>query len=151
MLIPELVVGGVERLDDIRPMWEALNRLHAQVTPHFRRDFVCYEFDDRKAYLLSKASMGEVCIFLIRLRGVFVGYCVASLRHDQHGEIESIYVEEAYRGMRLGDMLMRTALDWMDENGAITKSINVVFGNENAFSFYAKYGFYPRSTTLLQK
>ncbi|QJB55195.1 GNAT family N-acetyltransferase [Pseudodesulfovibrio sp. zrk46] len=151
MLLPELVVGGTERLDDIRPMWEALNKLHAQVAPHFRLDFECYEFKDRKAYLQSKATLGELRIFLIRLKGKFIGYCVASLGNDFHGEIESIYVDELYRSMKMGDTLMRAALDWMDENGAITKSINVVYGNEAAFSFYEKYGFYPRSTTLLQR
>lgn len=137
-------------MDAIRPMWEALNRLHTSLTPHFQLDFQCYRFADRKAYLESKAAMGGLRIFLIRLEQNFVGYCVASLRHDRHGEIESIYVDEAYRGMKLGDTLMRAALDWMDEKGALSKSINVVFGNEAAFPFYAKYGFYPRSTTLMQ-
>lgn len=147
---PELIEGGIELLDDIRPLWEHLNRLHGQVTPHFRADFQAYRFEDRKQYLQSKSTLGEVRILLTTVGGLCVGYCVASLRRDLHGEIESIYIMDEYRGAGLGDRLMRAALGWMDTNGALTKSVNVVFGNEQAFPFYAKYGFLPRSTTLLQ-
>jgi len=150
MSSPELVIGGPERLDDIQPMWETLNRLHASVAPHFQQDFKCYKFVDRKQYLENKSTLGDLRIFLLRLNGEYMGYCVASLRRDLHGEIESIFVDETCRGMKMGDTLMRAALDWMDENGAITKSINVVYGNEAAFPFYEKYGFHPRSTNLLQ-
>lgn len=146
----ELVEGGIERLEDIRPLWERLNQIHATVTPHFRADFEAYAFEDRKLYLESKSTLGEVRVFLIKDGEHSVGFCVASLRRDLHGEIESIYIADEYRGAKLGDKLMRAALAWMDTNGALTKSVNVVFGNEQAFPFYAKYGFLPRSTTLLQ-
>lgn len=146
----ELEEGGIERLDDIRPLWERLNRLHADVTPHFQADFKAYAFEDRKQYLESKNTLGEVRVFQITDAGHGVGFCIASLRRDLHGEIESIYIMDKYRGAKLGDRLMRAALTWMDTNGALTKSVNVVYGNEQAFPFYAKYGFLPRSTTLLQ-
>lgn len=146
-----LVEGGPERLDDIRLLWEQLNDHHLGISAHFKDDFAYYEFADRKAYLESKATLGELRLFILHAAGESVGYCAASLRRDLHGEIESIYIRDDYRGRNLGHTLMRAALAWMDGNGAVTKSVNVVYGNESAFPFYAKYGFYPRSTTLLQR
>lgn len=146
-----LTEGGLERIDDIRDLWEQLNAHHQIISPHFKDDFAYYEFADRKAYLKSKASLAKLRFFILESGGKAVGYCVASLRPDLHGEIESIYVHDEYRGRHLGDALMRAALRWMDDGGAVTKSVNVVFGNESAFPFYEKYGFYPRSSTLLQR
>jgi diamine N-acetyltransferase len=39
----------------------------------------------------------------------------------------------------------------MDEHGAERKIIGVAVGNEEAFGFYEKFGFYPRVTILRQK
>jgi len=38
----------------------------------------------------------------------------------------------------------------MDEMGAVKKVVNVAAGNEQAFDFYKKHGFYPKKTTLEQ-
>jgi len=45
---------------------------------------------------------------------------------------------------------MKTALAWMDDRAATNKIIGVVEGNEEAFGFYKKYGFYPRAHILQQ-
>lgn len=42
------------------------------------------------------------------------------------------------------------AITWMDEMGAHTKTVSVAVGNEKAFSFYERFGFYPRKTLLEQ-
>jgi len=150
MPVPVVVEAGIERLDDIHPLWESLNRLHESVTPHFKAIFAKNSFAYRKLYLEGKHAAGNIRIFFAEDNGNPVGYLVVSLS-DQHGEIESLFIKEAYRGNKLGDSLMRAALNWLDSNGATSKSINVVFGNEAAHPFYAKYGFFPRSTTLYQR
>jgi hypothetical protein len=38
----------------------------------------------------------------------------------------------------------------MDKEGAAAKIVEVVAGNEQAFGFYARYGFLPRKTVLKQ-
>lgn len=45
---------------------------------------------------------------------------------------------------------MRAALGWLDENGAKSKTVVVVHGNETANCFYERYGFYPKSIHLAQ-
>lgn len=145
-----LIEAGEERLSDIQPLWEGLNRLHAEATPHFKSHFESYTFATRKTYLETKAQTGRLRIFLAMDEDTPVGYCVTSLCSG-HGEIESIFIMDAYRGRKMGDTLMRAALAWLDAHGAETKSVNVVYGNEVAHPFYAKYGFLPRSTTLSQR
>jgi hypothetical protein len=35
----EYVHGGIEWLDEIRPLWEKLNALHGELSPHFADSF----------------------------------------------------------------------------------------------------------------
>ena len=113
--------------------------------------FEGYAFAFRKAYLASKAIKGSLQIFMAEVDATPVGYLVASLDKQLQGEIESIFVAEDHRGIKTGDSLMRAALNWLDENGAASKSVSVVYGNESAHAFYARYGFLPRSTRLSQR
>jgi diamine N-acetyltransferase len=80
-----------------------------------------------------------------------VGYCVSSLSEDKTGEIESIFLENGYRSQGIGTDLMLRALAWMDKDGATRKRVSVGNGNEEAWKFYEKFGFYPRMTVLEQK
>ncbi len=82
--------------------------------------------------------------------GQNVGYGVSSLNREKIGEVESIFVGSNYRGLGIEDSLMKKALCWMDQEGAVTKIVEVASGNEEAFCFYAKYGFLPRKTLLKQ-
>ena len=64
--------------------------------------------------------------------------------------MDSIFVDAKYRGFGIGDLLMRSALEWMEQEGAVTKIVEVAQGNEVAFGFYGTYGFLPRKTLLKQ-
>lgn len=141
---------GLERLDDIQPLWEALNAHHALVSSHFADYFKRFGFDQRKAALESKAHRGSLRIFFAEVNDRIAGQCVVTLMPEMLGEIDSIIVDKAYRGKNVGDSLMRAVLDWLDTNGAKSKTVVVVHGNESANAFYAKYGFMPRSTRLSQ-
>lgn len=134
-------------------MWEKLNRHHANVSPHFKEAFRQFTFDERRERLLAKARTGKLRIDLARKCGEreYAGYCISSIDTDRQGEIESIFVEERRRGRGIGQALMQRALAWMDGKGVSQRSVAVAFGNEEAFRFYAKFGFYPRITRLRWK
>ena len=80
-----------------------------------------------------------------------VGYLVSAITPDGTGGIESIYIENDFRGQAIGDRLMRKALDWLDSMKVHTRLIDVAVGNERAYKFYARFGFYPRVVTLKQR
>jgi len=79
-----------------------------------------------------------------------VGYCVSSDSAEKIGEIDSIFVDAAYRDQGIGDALMKKALCWMEKENAVAKIVEVAVGNEEAFGFNAKYDFLPRKTVLKQ-
>ena len=143
--------GGAELLDDIQPLWEELNQHHALVSPHFEADFHAKTFAGRKAALLQKYAARDMRIDLAQANGETIGYLISAITTDGVGEIESIFIDDAYRGKTIGDQLMRRGLDWLDEQRVHTKVIDVAVGNERAYAFYARHGFYPRVVTLKQK
>ena len=66
------------------------------------------------------------------------------------GEVESLFVEDAYRSEGIGTTLVIRGLAWMDHLGTVRKRVSVGEGNEAAWTFYRKFGFYPRMTVLEQ-
>jgi ribosomal protein S18 acetylase RimI-like enzyme len=79
--------------------------------------------------------------------GIIAGYCVAgpcSLPvpnpNDRAGELARLYIAKSSQGARLGDRMLSTALDWLDQRfGAIY--LSVWYANQRAQALYAKHGF----------
>jgi diamine N-acetyltransferase len=144
--------GKESRLDDVKELWEKLNQHHFRLSPNFKPYYAAMTFPKRKQALLQKAAKGEmrVDIAMDAKKNLKVGYCISSLDSEGTGEIESIYVLEAYRGLGIGDELMKAALSWMQAKQATKKIVIVGAGNEQALGFYERYGFHIRKTMLEQ-
>ena len=142
--------AGPEKLDGTQPLWEQLNRHHAAVSSHFGDYFESFTFKQRKNKLEAKARLAKLRLFFAEVDGQIAGQCIVSLTPQLLGEIDSIFVAKDHRGKQIGDSLMRAALDWFTVNGAKSQSVVVVHGNESSHAFYARYGFLPRSTRLVQ-
>lgn len=138
-------------LDLIQPLWEKLNPHHHQQKSDFQEHYVNFSFAERAETLLKKSLDGYMHIGLVKnISGILVAYCVTTISSDNEGEIDSIFVEEKYRGRGFGDELIKRALKWMDEKGAKKKTVSVAVGNHEAVAFYERYGFRRRSLTLEQ-
>ena len=87
----------------------------------------------------------------IRKPARIIGYCVSSVSVDNTGEIESLFVDREFRSAGIGTALVTRGLGWMDSLGALRKRVSVGDGNESAWTFYRKFGFFPRMTVLEQK
>ncbi|NJO88099.1 MAG: GNAT family N-acetyltransferase [Chloroflexia bacterium] len=147
----------IERIDNkdidlIKELWEALREHHKNQTDHFKQRFENLTFETRKKALLEKSEHGKLIIDIVKINtGKIIGYCVSSIDERLNGEIDSILVDEQFRGMKIGEELMARALKWFDENEVETRRIVVAQGNEKAFKFYEKFGFYHLFSTLQQK
>jgi diamine N-acetyltransferase len=148
----------IREIDCIRPLWFLLNEYMATRTTYFSRHFEQMTFEKRKAYFEQVASACILCIELAfdgRDKDRYVGYCVSSLLMEKTceitGEIESIFVDDAYRSCGVGSTLVSRALGWLDENGSTRNRVSVSEGNESVWNFYEKFRFYPRMTVLEQK
>ena len=135
---------GPESLELIRPLWEKLNDHHLVRSPDFRQHYEQMTFDVRKADLLKKERLRIILAILNRAP---VGYCVCTVAGDT-GEVDSIFVEDAYRRSGIGEQLMYRALVWLKAAGPEKTIVAVAAGNEAATPFYESFGFMPRMTVL---
>jgi ribosomal protein S18 acetylase RimI-like enzyme len=144
----------IREIDCIRPLWCLLNDFMSTRTTNFKSHFEQMTFEKRKEYFEHLAAAGYLCIdlaFDASEMEKYVGYCVSSLSQEKTGEIESIFVDEAYRSCGIGSALVSRALGWLDENGSTRNRVSVSEGNELVWNFYKKFRFYPRMTVLEQK
>jgi diamine N-acetyltransferase len=145
------ITGGLELLPQVKPLWEGLREHHSKISKDFSESIRKRNFSDRIADFEEKVSDHIFRIELIKLIDARppIGVSISSLSNNFVGEVESIFIEETYRGLNIGDLLMKNALDWMNENNVKSKKISVVAGNA-VLEFYEKYGFKVRSLILQQ-
>lgn len=139
-------------IDSIKELWEGLKNHHQIKTTFFKERFENLNFEVRKAYLSGKAKDGKLIIDTVNINhGKIIAYCISSIDNKNDGEIDSIFIDENYRRMKIGEELMQRALKWFDDENVTTRRIIVAEGNEEAFEFYQKFGFYHIFNTLQQK
>lgn len=145
------ITGGLELIPMVEPLWEGLSEHHSNISKDFSESIRKRTFANRVADFEGKASNHIFRIELIKIDNTRqpIGYCISSLSNDLDGEVESIFIEDDYRGLNIGELLMKNALNWMDEHNAKSKRISVIAGND-VLKFYEKYGFKVRSYILEQ-
>ena len=72
-------------------------------------------------------------------------------RTGGHGEVEALYVEEAYRNRGIGGALLDHAAAWMDELETVEQALAVFAANDRVLPFYARHGFSPRFVVLVRR
>lgn len=146
------VSGDDSLIDRVAPLWEQLNKHHLSRSPYFKDYYRGLTFEDRKLSVQQRAFGGEVRVDLaLNDSGEPVGYCISSVDRLQTGEIDSIFVSPESRRKGVGSALMRNALEWLKKKETKKNIVSVAVGNEQAYSFYARFGFLPRRTLLEQK
>ncbi|MFT3739500.1 MAG: GNAT family N-acetyltransferase [Breznakibacter sp.] len=151
---PYVIENGNETdLDRIQPLWEKLNRLHQRVSPYFSHRFDAMTWERRKQSLLAKAQLICVSWVVDTKSKAIVGYCVGTIEKEDPntGEIDSIYIEEEYRGAGAGTQLVDNTIRWLKLHGAETQKLLVGVGNEHVIDFYKHFGFYPLNVVLQRK
>ncbi|NLE04043.1 MAG: GNAT family N-acetyltransferase [Crenarchaeota archaeon] len=148
----DYIIGDETLLDRIEPLWLGLNQQTISDSLSFKPYYRALTFDKRKTVLMQKAQAAVLRVELAIDKSTNhpVGYCVTSLDNAGTGEIESIYVDKAFRGLKIGDTLMKSALAWLEKQGSASRQVSIAAGNENACRFYERYGFRTRRTVMEQ-
>ncbi len=140
--------GGKELLDEIKPLWEKLNEHHTEKSKNFKERFKSFTFEWRIGKLTENEDRNiNVIVVNDKDKDKNIGYCLASVLKP-YSEIESLYIDPEYRGLKIGEKLMKDSLQWINSYEVEDIMIGVAGGNEDAFGFYEKFGFYPRVTKL---
>ena len=145
-------VLGANDLEVIRPLWEKLRAHHSPLLSGFPGAMPPFDFAPRKNEILAKVAADKIRIELVSQSSNLadIAYCVSTISADGRGEVDSMFVEESFRGRGIGSELVRRALAWMDGMGTSSKFVTVAHANEAALEFYQRLGFLPR-TVLLQQ
>jgi ribosomal protein S18 acetylase RimI-like enzyme len=145
----------VERLTDedlalVRPL---LVDLHLHEQPHYL-DHPQLSREQLEASLEVPARFsGENVIFAVRDgRGGLAGFCWVVLFDPGtglEGEVAEVYVAEAYRGRRVGEALLRSAVDLFRDRGVTLGYVWTRPENEAATRLYRSVGFDPTEQLVL--
>ncbi len=140
-----------ERIALIKPLWEKLNEQHRLSSVHFKSRYERMSFEERIEKFARPEIKTAIDIAETIPGGRIIAYCISSISRGEEGEIDSIYIEPDFRGRKIGRALMERALEWFDAGGVTVRTVAVAAGNEAAYGFYEKFGFYPALTVLRRK
>jgi diamine N-acetyltransferase len=152
----KFIEGGAELLENMRPLWEKLNDLHAEKSLHFAEVFAKTSFLQRKAELENKSITGRLLVILaIAKVDECIGYCVCSIGNkssdsgtDKVGEIDSMFILAPYRRQGIGRELVNRCMEWFENNEAEKIIVFVGVGNEEVLEFYKTFGLLPLAIRL---
>ncbi len=144
----KLVLSDYSSLDQIRDLWRQLNDHHIKCETVFETEYANLTFAQRKQELLNKSEGGITLLVLAESDNRYVGYCAASINRAGVGEIDSLFLESAYRGQNIGERMMDAGLKWLKDHNAKKIKVVVYAGNEKVIDFYRRYGFEPRKIVL---
>jgi len=145
-------IAGEEGLAAVQPLWVKLRAYHSHLPWHFAGEMHRLTFEPRKQEILTKAAPGKLRIEVASTASdaVDVAYCISTVSASGRGEVDSIFVEESFRGHGIGSELLRHALVWLESLGASSKVVTVAYANEEALALYKRFGFHPRTILLEQ-
>jgi ribosomal protein S18 acetylase RimI-like enzyme len=138
-------------------LWDKLNDHHMRTSTHFEAYYGIFSFEQRMEKFEDPDLRVRIDIALIdddlsrRPKNLMIGYSLSSVTKRAEGELDSLFVDREFRRMGIGTSLAKRAFAWMDKEGALSKSLSVVYGNEEVLPFYRKFRFYPSRMELNQK
>jgi ribosomal-protein-alanine N-acetyltransferase len=94
----------------------------------------------KNAFISELANNHFATYFVVELGAQIVGYCGVWVIVDE-AHITNIAVLGGYRGMKIGETLLRHVLLYAQQKGSRMVSLEVRVGNDIAKSLYRKLGF----------
>lgn len=143
--------GSKEELDIIKSGWQQLNSYHESVSKHFAHKYTNMNWEKRKKTLIHNAA--DLMFDYVLHDKKLIAYCVSSVHrlNSKIGEIDSLFVDEAFRSSGIGKTLVERAMDCLLEKQTEIQKISVAVGNDNVLDFYKQFDFYPSYITLRRK
>ncbi len=98
-------------------------------------------------------SPQAVCFVAVvgkKMVGFLAGYTreATDTRLVKTADLQSLYIEEAFRGQGLGTALTQQFVNWTSAQQVDTVTVSAYYANQKAVDFYQKLGFAPKNITL---
>lgn len=140
----KIVAIDRDEIGIIKTLWKGLNAHHLSKSTYFKKHFSEFTFEKRMEGLNKRDNL---IAYIAQDNDENIGYCLSSV-DGPNGEIDSLFVEAAYRGKGIGEELMSHALKWLEGQRCITIRVSIAEGNEGVFDFYRKFCFAERLTVM---
>lgn len=144
---------GPERLDDLRDLWLALHRYHAEIGSHPLVANEAASWARRREQYRRWLESGEGFALLAERQGQPAGYTVVHIQDgpddtyplgDRFAEIYSLSVLPAERGQGIGSQLLDAIDARLAAMGIRDVAVSAMIENEAALRLYRRRGFVPR-------
>jgi len=148
---------GVDSLDRLAPLWEALRQHHVHVIPHLPAQPADRSWEIRRALYQHVLSDPEAFALIAVLDGRDVGYAVVALHEgpddtwvtgDRIAELETLSVLPDARRSGVGTALLDRMDAELAEIGVHDLRVAVIPTNTQAVEFYQRRGLRPFLTIL---
>ena len=153
-----IVRAGIERIDDLQPLWESLHEHHATVAPHLeelgpvrapnqswavRREPVVSEPD--AFVLLAEVDREPIGYALVHLRGPEETWETG----ERIGVLETLTVLPDERGRGIGSALFECIYAELRRLGVTELQVAVISKNAEALRFYERHGLLPFTVSFM--
>lgn len=132
----------------IRPLWEKLNEIHLRDSVFFKEFYAHFSFEKRSEKWLEMPDDKLLILVVADRFDTITGYCVSTISPSNVGEVDSLFVESAFRNQGLGKQLLTQSVEWLKSRQCAPIRLSVSYGHESVIDFYNKLGFYPRLSVL---
>jgi ribosomal protein S18 acetylase RimI-like enzyme len=145
----ELFDISYDDIEVIKELWEKNRQYHENSSEYFKELYRSICFEQRiKAFSVFDTETMKVTV--AKSNEKYIGYCISTII-DGKGEVESLHVDESYRGNGIGEKLVSKHIGWMNEKKCKVIGVTVSQENGPTIGFYKKLGFYPNTLYMQQK
>lgn len=133
----------------IRELWEKNRLYHENTSEHFKESYHFINFDERmKAFDLNDKETLKITV--AKKNDKYIGYCISTIINDV-GELQSLHIDESFRGNGAGMQLVTKHIEWLKEKHCKTIGVTVSQENHNTIMFYKRLGFFPNTLYMEMK
>ena len=156
-----IVRAGIERIDDLQPLWESLHEHHATVAPHLEQLGPVRAPDQswavRRELYEEWLSEPDAFVLLAEVDGEPVGYALVHLRGPEEtwetgeriGVLETLTVQPDERGRGIGSALFECISAELRRLGVTELQVAVISKNAEALRFYERHGLLPFTVSFM--
>jgi GNAT superfamily N-acetyltransferase len=156
-----IVRAGIERIDELQPLWESLHEHHATIAPHMEQlgpvRNPCDSWAVRRELYEDWLSEPESFVLLAEADGQPIGYALVHLRGpeqtwqtgDRIGVLETLAVLPDERGRGVGSALFERIYAELRALGVNELEVAVISKNAEALRFYERHGLLPFTVSFM--
>ncbi len=109
--------------------------------------------------MIEKVTKLDGIVYVALSNETIVGFVAGIIKHItpetdfeciplKQGRVLELFVEESYRGQRIGTQLLRKMEDYLKSKQCDTINISVFAPNQAAYQFYKQFGYQDRNIDL---